>query len=54
LKKGIWQVTPVMKGWDHLDFVGLDALDFKHTGQELQGFYAGLINHMMRIEELDI
>ncbi|KXA41730.1 MULTISPECIES: YSIRK-targeted triacylglycerol lipase [Staphylococcus] len=54
LKKGIWQVTPVMKGWDHLDFVGLDTLDFKHTGQELQGFYAGLINHMMRIEELDI
>lgn len=54
LKKGIWQVTPVMKGWDHLDFVGLDALDFKHTGQELQDFYAGLINNMMRVEELDI
>ncbi|MHD0398645.1 YSIRK-targeted triacylglycerol lipase [Staphylococcus simulans] len=54
LKKGVWQVTPVMKGWDHLDFVGLDALDFKHTGQELQDFYAGLINHMMRVEELDI
>lgn len=53
LKKGIWQVTPVMKGWDHLDFVGLDTLDFKHTGQELQGFYAGLINNMMRVEELE-
>lgn len=50
LKKGIWQVTPVMQGWDHLDFVGLDALDFKHTGIELQRFYAGLINNMMKVE----
>ncbi|CAL27045.1 lipase (fragment 2) [Staphylococcus carnosus] len=54
LKKGIWQVTPVMQGWDHLDFVGLDALDFKHTGIELQQFYAGLINNMMKVEEAEV
>ena len=54
LKKGIWQVTPVMKGWDHLDFVGLDALDFKHTGIELQQFYAGLIHNMMKVEAAEV
>lgn len=52
-RKGIWQVRPVMEDWDHIDFVGLDAFDLKHTGAELANFYAGLINNLLRVEELD-
>lgn len=51
--KGIWQVKPVMNGWDHLDFVGLDATDYKRIGEELSQFYLGIINNLIRIEEID-
>lgn len=49
--KGIWQVLPVKKDWDHMDFVGLDATDYKRTGEELKQFYTGIINNLIRIEE---
>lgn len=51
-EKGIWQVRPVKKDWNHLDFVGLDATDYKHTGEELGQFYMSMINNMMKVEEL--
>lgn len=51
--KGIWQVKPVMNGWDHLDFVGLDATDYKRIGEELSQFYLGIINNLIRIEDID-
>ncbi|WP_436862654.1 YSIRK-targeted triacylglycerol lipase [Staphylococcus caeli] len=49
--KGVWQVLPVKKDWDHMDFVGLDATDYKRTGEELKQFYTGIVNNLMRIEE---
>ncbi len=52
-EKDIWQVRPVQNDWDHLDFVGLDATDYKRTGEELGQFYMSMINNMMKVEELD-
>ncbi len=52
-KKGIWQVTPTMKGWDHTDFTGQDTLDFHHTGAELARFYLGIMNDLVREEALE-
>ena len=51
--KGVWQVRPVQNGWDHADLIGLDLPDFKRTGAELGKYYLGMINNMMRVEELD-
>lgn len=42
-----------MNGWDHLDFVGLDATDYKRIGEELSQFYLGIINNLIRIEDID-
>ncbi|WP_281183344.1 YSIRK-targeted triacylglycerol lipase [Staphylococcus schleiferi] len=52
-KKGIWQVTPTMKGWDHTDFTGQDTLDLRHTGSELARFYLGIMNDLVREEALE-
>uniref|UniRef100_UPI003F563845 YSIRK-targeted triacylglycerol lipase n=1 Tax=Staphylococcus sp. AS1337 TaxID=3434042 RepID=UPI003F563845 len=49
-EKGIWNVMPIKKDWDHVDFIGLDNLDRKRTGQELEEFYTGIIDHLMRVE----
>ena len=49
-EKGVWQVMPIKKDWDHVDFIGLDNLDRKRTGQELEEFYTGIIDHLMRVE----
>ncbi|MFQ3878330.1 YSIRK-type signal peptide-containing protein [Staphylococcus xylosus] len=49
-EKGVWQVMPIKNDWDHVDFLGLDNLDRKRTGQELEAFYTGIIDHLMRIE----
>ena len=49
----IGQVRPVQNGWDHADLIGLDLPDFKRTGAELGKYYLGMINNMMRVEELD-
>ncbi|MCD8844348.1 YSIRK-targeted triacylglycerol lipase [Staphylococcus gallinarum] len=38
IQKGVWQVTPVRHGWDHVDFVGQDATDPTHNSVELQQF----------------
>ena len=51
--KGVWQVRPVQHDWDHLDLVGMDAFDLKHTGRELGQFYLGIMDNIMRIEEAD-
>ncbi|SCU00036.1 lipase precursor [Staphylococcus xylosus] len=50
IEKGVWQVMPIKNDWDHVDFLGLDNLDRKRTGQELEAFYTGIIDHLMRIE----
>lgn len=50
-KKGVWQVTPVMKGWDHADFVGQDYSDTKRSAQELKEFYRGIADDLVSIEE---
>ncbi|MEB7831384.1 YSIRK-targeted triacylglycerol lipase [Staphylococcus xylosus] len=49
-EKGVWQVMPIKNDWDHVDFLGLDNLDRKRTGQEIEAFYTGIIDHLMRIE----
>ncbi|PTI03210.1 lipase [Staphylococcus shinii] len=49
-EKGVWQVMPIKKDWDHVDFIGLDNLDRKRTGQELEEFYTGIVDHLMRVE----
>ncbi|MGW8032167.1 YSIRK-targeted triacylglycerol lipase [Staphylococcus shinii] len=49
-EKGVWQVMPIKKDWDHVDFIGLDNLDRKRTGQELEEFYTDIIDHLMRVE----
>ncbi|MBM2657323.1 hypothetical protein [Staphylococcus pseudoxylosus] len=49
-EKGVWNVMPVKNDWDHVDFVGLDNLDRKRTGEELEAFYTGIIDHLMRVE----
>ena len=49
-EKGVWNVMPIKNDWDHVDFIGLDNLDRKRTGQELEAFYTGIIDHLMRVE----
>ncbi|MFT2204269.1 YSIRK-targeted triacylglycerol lipase [Staphylococcus chromogenes] len=53
LKKGTWQVMPTMKGWDHSDFVGSDALDANHSGKQLTDFYDSIADYLMRIEKAE-
>ncbi|MEJ7541979.1 YSIRK-targeted triacylglycerol lipase [Staphylococcus intermedius] len=48
--KGIWQVTPTLKGWDHTDFTGQDVLDWRRSGAELQKFYHDLVEDLVRKE----
>ncbi len=52
-RKGIWQVRPILQGWDHVDFIGIDATDLKHTGAELANFYMGIVNHLLGVEALE-
>ncbi|PHK49604.1 YSIRK-targeted triacylglycerol lipase [Staphylococcus edaphicus] len=52
-EKGVWQVLPIKKNWDHVDFIGIDDLDHKRTGEELEAFYTGIVDHLMRVEEQD-
>lgn len=35
---------------DHVDFIGVDFLDFKRKGAELANFYTGIINDLLRVE----
>lgn len=49
-RRGIWQVKPIIQGWDHVDFIGVDFLDFKRKGAELANFYTGIINDLLRVE----
>ncbi|HFG0341123.1 TPA: hypothetical protein ACGFPT_001744, partial [Staphylococcus aureus] len=41
---------PIIQGWDHVDFIGVDFLDFKRKGAELANFYTGIINDLLRVE----
>lgn len=50
--KGIWQVTPTLKGWDHTDFTGKDVLDWRRSGAELQNFYHRLVEDLVRKEDV--
>ncbi len=49
-RRGIWQVKPIIQGWDHVDFIGVDFLDFKRKSAELANFYTGIINDLLRVE----
>ena len=49
-RRGIWQVKPILQGWDHVDFIGVDFLDFKRKGSELANFYIGIINDLLSVE----
>ncbi|ARJ51988.1 triacylglycerol lipase [Staphylococcus lutrae] len=49
--KGIWQVTPVMKDWDHTDFTGQDTLDWHRNAGELSRFYRDLVDDLVRKEQ---
>ncbi|MBO8495171.1 hypothetical protein INO77_16150, partial [Staphylococcus aureus] len=42
-------VKPIIQGWDHVDFIGVDFLDFKRKGAELANFYTGIINDLLRV-----
>ncbi|REI06805.1 lipase [Staphylococcus felis] len=53
IQKGVWQVHDVMKGWDHVDFVGLDFFDIRRTGAELEKFYHSLMDNIKQIEAID-
>lgn len=52
VQKGVWQVTPVRHGWDHVDFVGQDTLDTSHSKQELQDFWLDLAADLVRDEKV--
>ena len=53
VKKGIWQVTPIKHGWDHVDFVGQDSTDSNHPTEELQQFWHNLAADLVRNEQFD-
>ncbi|SCT00195.1 YSIRK-targeted triacylglycerol lipase [Staphylococcus caeli] len=53
VQKGIWQVTPIRHGWDHVDFVGQDATDSNHPTEELQQFWHGIAEDLVRNEQFD-
>ncbi|MFQ3783503.1 hypothetical protein AABD34_04335 [Staphylococcus saprophyticus] len=36
-----------------MDFVGMDPTDYKRTGEELEQFYTGIVDHLMRVEEFE-
>lgn len=52
VQKGVWQVTPVRHGWDHVDFVGQDTLDATHSRKELQDFWHDLAADLVRYEQV--
>ena len=53
IQKGVWQVTPVRHGWDHVDFVGQDSTDPFHNSLELQQFWHNIADELVRSEQLD-
>lgn len=34
-----------------MDLIGIDNTDYKRTGEELEKFYTGIVDHLMRVEE---
>ncbi|WP_341636561.1 YSIRK-targeted triacylglycerol lipase [Staphylococcus casei] len=50
IQKGVWQVTPVRHNWDHVDFVGQDSTDSNHTQAELQQFWHGIAEDLVKVE----
>jgi triacylglycerol lipase len=52
VQKGLWQVTPVKHGWDHVDFVGQDSADFTHSQSELHDFWQDLAADLVRDEQV--
>ncbi|RIM65640.1 YSIRK-targeted triacylglycerol lipase [Staphylococcus xylosus] len=53
VKKGVWQVTPIKHGWDHVDFVGQDSTDSNRPTEELQQFWHNLAEDLVRNEQFD-
>ncbi|EHJ07494.1 YSIRK-targeted triacylglycerol lipase [Staphylococcus simiae] len=51
VQKGIWQVTPTLHDWDHVDFVGQDSTDTARTREELQDFWHGLADDLVQAEQ---
>lgn len=52
VQKGVWQVTPVKHGWDHVDFVGQDSADYTHSQSELHDFWEDLAADLVRDEQV--
>ncbi|PNZ10847.1 lipase [Staphylococcus coagulans] len=52
IQKGIWQVTPVFEGWDHVDFVGQDTNDTNHTQEQLQNFWLNIADDLVKTEKV--
>ena len=53
IKKGVWQVTPIMHGWDHADFVGQDNNDTKRSQAELSQLYEQIASDLVKNEALE-
>lgn len=51
-KKGVWQVTPTMHDWDHVDFVGQDSSDTARTREELQKFWHKIAEDLVQSEKI--
>ena len=45
-------MTPVLEGWDHVDFVGQDTNDTNHTQEQLQNFWLKLADDLVKTEEV--
>ncbi|GGI40975.1 YSIRK-targeted triacylglycerol lipase [Mammaliicoccus stepanovicii] len=51
VQRGIWQVTPTMHDWDHVDFVGQDTSDVKRTRNELVQFWHNFAEDLLKTEK---
>lgn len=51
--KGVWQMLPTMKDWNHMDLIGIDNTNFKRTEEELEKFYTSILDHVMCVEEME-
>lgn len=43
VEPGIWYVEPVIKGWDHIDFIGQDYLQAPILRTKVRSFYEGIV-----------
>ncbi|MGC6768627.1 esterase/lipase family protein [Enterococcus sp. LJL51] len=43
MEPGIWYVEPVIKGWDHIDFIGQDYLQAPLLKKDVRAFYEKIV-----------